>query len=124
MISLLDIPIMLVSLLFKTSTRMRLLQALFSFPVVFLGGGGEIFKKSWTQVKQGTLNMDTLIAIGAGSAYAVSIPSLFDVRRHAYFDAATVIIGFVQLGRYLEELQKQSELKPADTIRLGGNLIQ
>lgn len=116
MIALLDVPIMLTSLLFKPGWRMRLLQAIFSFPVVFFDGGGEIFKKSWIQAKQGTLNMDTLIAIGAGSAYAVSIPSLFDVRRHAYFDAATAIIGFVQLGRYLEELAKSKMVHEVEEL--------
>ena len=105
-IGLLEVPIILAGFLFKYSPRMRLIQAIFSFPVVFLGGGGEIFTKAWRHAKQGTINMDTLIAIGAGSAYAVSIPSLFDRRRHTYFDAATAIIGFVQLGRYLEELAK------------------
>ncbi|RLA21142.1 MAG: ATPase P, partial [Gammaproteobacteria bacterium] len=116
MIGLLDLPVMLASLFFKTSKQMRLLQAAFSFPVIFLGGGGEIFKKSWIQAKQGTLNMDTLIAMGAGSAYAVSIPSLFDVRRHAYFDAATAIIGFVQLGRYLEELAKSKMVHEVEEL--------
>ena len=114
--ALLELPIMLASLFFKTSKRMRLLQALFSFPVVFLGGGGEIFKKAWIQAKQGTLNMDTLVAIGAGSAYVVSIPSLFDVRRHAYFEAATAIIAFVQVGRYLEELAKSKMVHDVEEL--------
>ena len=115
-IALLELPIMLASLLFKTSKRMRLVQALFSFPVVFLGGGGEIFKKSWIQARQGTLNMDTLIAIGAGSAYVVSIPAVFDLRRHAYFEAATAIIGFVQVGRYLEELAKSKMVHDVEEL--------
>ena len=115
-IALLDVPILLAGLLFKTSRRMRLIQALFSFPVVFLGGGGEIFKKSWIQAKQGTLNMDTLVAIGAGSAYLVSIPALFNVRRHAYFEAATAIIGFVQVGRYLEELAKSKMVHDVEEL--------
>ncbi|WP_233144610.1 heavy metal translocating P-type ATPase [Methyloprofundus sedimenti] len=115
-ITLLDVPVLLASLFFKTSKRMRLIQALFSFPVVFLGGGGEIFKKSWIQAKQGTLNMDTLVAIGAGSAYMVSIPALFNVRKHAYFEAATAIIGFVQVGRYLEELAKSKMVHDVEEL--------
>ncbi|HIG65509.1 MAG TPA: hypothetical protein EYQ43_08145 [Methyloprofundus sp.] len=51
MTALLDVPIMLAGLLFKNSMRLHILQALLSFPVVFLGGGAEIFKKSWNQVK-------------------------------------------------------------------------
>ncbi|WP_087869427.1 heavy metal translocating P-type ATPase [Bathymodiolus platifrons methanotrophic gill symbiont] len=83
---------------------------------MFWGGGGEIFKKSWRQAQQGTMNMDTLIAIGAGSAYIGSLLSIFDVRRHAYFDAATAIIGFVQLGRYLEELAKSKMVHEVEDL--------
>ncbi len=60
--------------------------------------------------------MDTLVAIGAGSAYLVSIPALFDNRRHTYFEAATAIIGFVQLGRYLEELAKSKMIHDVEEL--------
>lgn len=127
-IALLDLPVILAGFVFKTSWRIRLLQAIFSFPVVFMGGGGEIFKKAWTQAKQGTLNMDTMIAMGAGSAYVVSIPSLFDLRKHSYFDAATAIIGFVQLGRYLEELAKSKMVHEVEELvnmqNQSANLLQ
>jgi len=116
MIALLDVPILLAGLFFKSSMRMYMFQALLSFPVVFLGGGAEIFKKSWNQAKQGTLNMDTLVAIGSGSAYLMSIPALFDTRRHTYFEAATSIIGFVQLGRYLEELAKSKMIHDVEDL--------
>ncbi|HIG65508.1 MAG TPA: hypothetical protein EYQ43_08140 [Methyloprofundus sp.] len=62
------------------------------------------------------MNMDTLVAIGAGSAYLVSIPALFDNRRHTYFEAATAIIGFVQLGRYLEELAKSKMIHDVEEL--------
>ena len=51
--------------------------------------------------------MDSLIALGVGAAYSYSIPALFRSTRHVYFDAATGIINFVLLGRYLEELAKR-----------------
>ncbi len=83
-----------------------LLQALFATPVVFWEGR-DIFKKALKQAKQGSANMDSLIALGVGAAYGYSLVALFRSRRHVYFSAATGIIDFVLLGRYLEELAKR-----------------
>ncbi len=109
-ISLTSVPVMLVDLLFRKSKSLRLMQAIISFPIIFLGGQ-EFFKKSWSQAKQKSMNMDTLISIGAGSAFVVSIPSIFNSDRHAYFNAATAIIEFVMIGRYLEELAKNKMIE-------------
>ena len=83
-----------------------LLQALFATPVVFWEGR-DIFKKAFNQAKQGSANMDSLIALGVGAAYGYSLAALFRGTRHVYFNAATGIIDFVLLGRYLEELAKR-----------------
>lgn len=57
-------------------------------------------------------NMDTLIALGTGSAwfyscividYSGSLPSL---AKHAYFEAAVVILAFINLGTGLETLAR------------------
>ncbi len=63
--------------------------------------------------------MDSLIALGVGAAFSYSLPALFRSTRHVYFDAATGIIDFVLLGRYLEELAKR---KVANDIRKLVNL--
>jgi Cu+-exporting ATPase len=115
LISVLGVSAMIAGLLSGGSSRLRLLQAWLSFAVVF-GGGRDIFKKAWLQARQKTLNMDSLIALGAGSAFAVSVPSIFNLRRHSYFDAATAIIGFVQLGRYLEELVKSKMVREVEAL--------
>ena len=115
LISLLGIPGIIAGLLFSGSRRLRLLQAGLSLSVVY-SGGGDIFKKAWIQARQKRLNMDSLIAIGSGSAFMMSIPSIFNLRRHVYFDAATAIIGFVQLGRYLEELAKNKMVHEVEAL--------
>ncbi len=115
LISLLGIPAMITGLLSARSRQLRLLQAGLSL-VVILVGGGDIFKKAWLQARQKTLKMDSLIAIGAGSAFVMSVPSMFNLRRHSYFDAATAIIGFVQLGRYLEELAKNKMVHEVEAL--------
>lgn len=115
MIGLLGIPVLLAGFFAGKSRGLRIVQAMLSLPVIIFGGE-EIFKKSWMQVKQGRLNMDTLIATGIASAFTMSIPSFFDSRKHAYFDAATAIVGFVQLGRYLEELAKNKMIQEIEAL--------
>ena len=70
--------------------------------------GGHFFKGAMASLKAGRGNMDTLIALGTGTAWSYStlvivwpelVPSL---ARHAYFDAAVVIIALVSLGSALE----------------------
>ena len=105
-LGLLSLPVTLLSLLRSRSLPLLLLQALFATPVVFWEGR-EIFKKALKQAKQGSANMDSLIALGVGAAYGYSVVALFRGSRHVYFSAATGIIDFVLLGRYLEELAKR-----------------
>ena len=70
--------------------------------------GGHFFTGAWRQFRHHNANMDTLIALGTGSAwfysmlvalFPASVPSL---ARHAYFEAAVVIIALVNLGSTLE----------------------
>ena len=105
-LGLLSLPVTLLSLLRSRSLPLLLLQALFATPVVFWEGR-DIFKKALKQAKQGSANMDSLIALGVGAAYGYSLVALFRGSRHVYFSAATGIIDFVLLGRYLEELAKR-----------------
>jgi Cu+-exporting ATPase len=106
MLGLLSLPVTLLSLFRSRSRLLLLLQALFATPVVFWEGR-DIFKKALTQAKQGSANMNSLIALGVGAAYSYSLAALFRSSRHVYFAAATGIIDFVLLGRYLEELAKR-----------------
>lgn len=75
---------------------------------VLIYSGGHFFKGAWQQLKHRRSNMDTLIALGTGTAWLYStliviapnaVPSL---ARHAYFEAALVIIALVSFGNALE----------------------
>ncbi len=70
--------------------------------------GGHFFTGAWRQFRHHNANMDTLIALGTGSAwiysmlvalFPASVPSL---ARHAYFEAAVTIIALINLGAALE----------------------
>lgn len=102
---ILSLPVALIGFTATRSRPLRLIQALLAAPVVFWSGKS-FFSNAFKLAKQGSSNMDTLISIGAGASYGYSIPALFRNSRHLYFEAASGIIVFVLLGRYLEERAK------------------
>ena len=75
---------------------------------VLVYGGGRFFTGALKSFKNHSATMDTLIAIGTGvawvySTFIVLFPySLSEIARHAYFDTATLIIAFINLGAALE----------------------
>jgi Cu+-exporting ATPase len=83
-------------------------------PVQFIGGWG-FYKGSWTAIRTRTINMDFLIALGTTVAYLYSVavvftPAILPVRveeRQVYFEVSAVIIAFVLLGKYMEEIIKK-----------------
>src|SRR5690606_3850392 len=86
---------------------------LFTTPVV-LWFGRDFFIKAWKQARHRSANTDTLVALSTGIAYIFSVFNmLFEgfwhhrgLEAHVYFEAASVIIAFILLGRMLEERAK------------------
>lgn len=102
---LLTIPVVGIAMSMATSRWTHWLQFALTTQIVF-GSGSQFFSKAYRLAKQRAANMDTLIALGVGSAYGYSVPALFRRRGHVYFEAAAAIITFVLLGRFLEERAK------------------
>jgi len=100
--SVLSAPVIAVAMSMNQSRWSHWFQLILTTPVVF-GAGKQFFIKAWRLAKQKSANMDTLIALGVGSAYGYSLPVLLRRKGHMYFEAASAIITFVLLGRYLEE---------------------
>ncbi|GGE62482.1 Cu+ exporting ATPase [Streptosporangium jomthongense] len=75
---------------------------------VMAGTGGHFFTGAWKAFRHHNANMDTLIALGTGTAWlysitVVSIPeALPEMARHVYFEASAMIIGLINLGQALE----------------------
>lgn len=99
---LLSLPVVATGMMMTHSRPLQWLQFALATPVVF-SFGKQFFVKAWLLAKQRAANMDSLIALGVGSAYLYSLPALFTRRGHLYFEAAAAIISFVLLGRYMEE---------------------
>ena len=108
---------------------MALIQFVLATPVV-LWAGWPFFERGWQSLKNRSLNMFTLIALGTGTAYAYSVlatfaPSLFpdSFRMHGghlalYYEAAAVITTLVLLGQVLE-LRARSQTGAAIRALLG-----
>ncbi|OGI53376.1 MAG: metal-transporting ATPase [Candidatus Muproteobacteria bacterium RIFCSPHIGHO2_12_FULL_60_33] len=83
-------------------------------PVQFIGGWS-FYKGSWQAIRTRSINMDFLIAMGTSVAYVYSVavlffPEVLPVKveeRDVYFEVSAVIIAFVLLGKYMEEIIKK-----------------
>jgi Cu+-exporting ATPase len=94
------------------------LQLALTTPVV-LYAGAQFYRGAWAAFRHRAADMNTLIAVGTGTAYLYSVaatvaPGLFAPSAHAgmgmeapvYFEAAAVIIALILLGRVLESRAK------------------
>jgi Cu+-exporting ATPase len=75
---------------------------------VMLFAGKAFYQIGWKSLTHLAPSMDTLVAIGTIAAwlYSMLVVLFFDllpeVGQHVYFEASVMILGFVNLGRYLE----------------------
>jgi Cu+-exporting ATPase len=87
---------------------------LLATPVQVIGGWG-FYTGAWAALRRRALNMDVLIALGTSVAYLYSVvvvfaPQLLPVgidERGVYFEVSAVVIAFVLMGKYMEEIIKQ-----------------
>ncbi len=92
------------------ATTLRLLWGLSGILTVPIVGwvGRQFFTGAWTAFRSRQANMDTLVAIGTGSAFlysilAVTAPGVFpEGAAHPFFEAVAVVITLVVLGQALE----------------------
>lgn len=109
----LSFPIVLLSMVLLNVPFANEIMALLAATVVFYFGRG-FFVNAWKQLKQGSANMDTLVALSIGVAYSFSLFNMIfpefwlkrGVQPHVYFEASSVIVAFIMLGKMLEEKAK------------------
>ncbi|MGL4662381.1 MAG: heavy metal translocating P-type ATPase [Culicoidibacterales bacterium] len=69
--------------------------------------GVAFFKGAWRALKNKVTTMDTLVTVGAFTAYGFSIMQMFvyqfDPMQHYFFEATIAIVALIYLGHYLEE---------------------
>jgi len=82
--------------------------------------GWQYYVNGFKSIKNGSANMDVLVALGTSAAYFYSVPiTLGYIPGHVYFETSAVIITLVKLGKFLEAKAKGGA---SDAIRKLMNL--
>jgi len=88
-----------------------LIQLGLTIPVIF--AGSKFYTRGIKSLFKGSPNMDTLVAIGTGSAFLYSLFATVEIylgefafAKSLYFESAAVVITLVMLGKYLEAVSK------------------
>lgn len=84
-------------------------------PVLFYSASS-MFKSAISALKNKILNMDCLVTFGASLVYIYSIYAMFARLSYVYFDSVAMIICFVFIGRFLEQLSYKQALENIDFL--------
>ncbi len=113
--ALLTLPVFILGMFVMDWMPGRWISLALSIPVLFWFGRS-FFINAVKQAQHGNANMDTLVALSTGIAFLFSLfntifPEFWLQRGlapHVYYEAATVIITFILLGKLLEERAKSN----------------
>jgi Cu2+-exporting ATPase len=111
----LTLPIIIIAMFLMKMAYSNWIMLILATPVVFWFGRS-FYINAWRQLKHGMANMDSLVALSTAIAYSFSLmntlfPHLLQhggTHPHVYFEAASVIIVFILLGKMLEEKAKSN----------------
>ena len=88
--------------------------------IVILINGRKFYLVGFKSLLKGHPNMDSLVAIGTGSAFlyslvmTISIPSNQDCVHNLYYESAAIVVTLVMVGKYMEGRSKN---KTSEAIR-------
>lgn len=113
--SIMTFPIFVIGMFFMEWEIGKWISLGLSIPILFYFGRN-FFINAFKQLKFGKTSMDTLVALSTGIAFTFSLfntifPEFWyarGVQPHVYYEAATVIITFISLGKLLEEKAKSN----------------
>jgi P-type Cu2+ transporter len=121
-----SLPVFIIAMFLHHFPFRNWIMMVLTIPVMAVFGK-EFFVIAFKRAKHFSANMDTLVALGTGIAFLFSAfntiyPEFLQSRGiepHVYFEASTVIITFILLGRYFEEKAKR---KTSEAIKKMMNL--
>src|SRR3954470_12778072 len=95
---------------------------------ILIWGGWDIYRRAWRAVSHRSADMNTLVALGTGSAFIYSTiatlaPSLFarnGIAPDVYFEAVVLILGLILAGRAIEARARR---QTSDALRKLANLL-
>ncbi|MFT4857468.1 MAG: Cu2+-exporting ATPase [Algoriphagus sp.] len=112
---IMTLPVVVIGMFFMDWEMGRWISLILTIPVLFYFGQ-PFFIGAWKQAKFRKANMDTLVALSTGIAFLFSLANTIypefwlsrGVLPHVYYEAATVIITFITLGKLLEARAKSN----------------
>lgn len=112
---ILTLPVFIIGMFFMDMPYANYISMILSAPVVFYFGRS-YFINAIKQAKYRTANMDTLVALSTFIAFIFSVFNTFypefwhsrGLHAHVYFEAASVVITFISIGKLLEENAKSN----------------
>lgn len=119
----LGLPLIVIGMVFHHADWANWAMFALCTPLLYLAGGG-FYVRAWQLLKQGTSNMDTLVALGSSVAYGYSLFNLFfphillsaGLHPFVYFEAAGGLLFFILIGKYIEEKAKGSTHAALDSL--------
>ncbi|MCC8408697.1 heavy metal translocating P-type ATPase [Mucilaginibacter sp. UR6-1] len=113
--AILTLPVVVIGMFLMDLPYANYIMLALSAPVLFVAGQG-FFVNAVKQASHGKANMDTLVAMSTGIAFLFSLFNTFypqfwhrqGLHPHVYYEAASVVIVFIMLGKLLEEKAKSN----------------
>ena len=110
---ILALPVSVIAMFFHDMPYASYIMAVLSAIVVF-GLGNGFFVNAFKLLTKGGANMDTLVALSTSISFLFSMFNMFfpeyllrhGITPHVYFEAASMIVAFILLGRTLEDRAK------------------
>ena len=90
---------------FSSFFMQPLVQLLLATPVQFIVGW-PFYRGAYNALRNGSANMDVLVALGTSSAYLFSLANMFTGKADLYFETSAVLITLIILGKLLEARAK------------------
>jgi len=127
--AILSVPTLLISMFGMGIPNVPYALFALATPVQFFAGRS-FYIGSYKSLRHGSPDMNVLVALGTSTAYFYSVFDTFFAKGDLYYEAAALLITFVLLGRYLEDLAKSRassairqlmELQPKQAIVLRGD---
>jgi len=103
--TILSVPVFTISMFMIHFRFSDLTQFILTTAVIFWPGI-VFFKNALKQVRHWSIGMDSLIALGTGTAYGFSVITLIRGGSGLYFESASIIITLILLGRFFETKAK------------------
>ncbi len=113
--AILTLPVFVLGMFYMNWVPGQWVSMVLTIPILFWFGRS-FYVNAWKQARHSKANMDTLVALSTGIAFIYSVfntvfPDFWHARGihpHVYYEAATVIITFISLGKLLEEKAKSN----------------